>query len=310
MYLYAPTSDSEPSSDGCVVALGCFDGLHVGHLALLARARAEADKRGLPLVLYSPEARKGQAYLTTPEEKTHLLYAFGADRVILADFDAIKDLSAESFVSEILCAQLSCRCALCGYNFRFGKYAAGSSDTLGQLLQAHGADTVVLPAVKSKGEDVSSTRIRALIQCGRIEDANDLLCKPFSVMGTVSKGRQIGRTLGFPTANLPFPMGKLIPRNGVYYCHVKTRLGIFGAVANIGIHPTFDDQPERPVLEAHLLSFDGDLYGEEVQVSLLRFLREEKKFSDPAVLAATVHADMHTAMQLAATDPILMKGSS
>ena len=227
-----------------------------------------------------------------------------------ADFDAIKDLSAESFVSEILCAQLSCRCALCGYNFRFGKYAAGSSDTLGQLLQAHGADTVVLPAVKSQGEDVSSTRIRALIQCGRIEDANDLLCKPFSVTGTVSKGRQIGRTLGFPTANLPFPMGKLIPRNGVYYCHVKTRLGIFGAVANIGIHPTFDDQPERPVLEAHLLSFDGDLYGEEVQVSLLRFLREEKKFSDPAVLAATVHADMHTAMQLAATDPILMKGSS
>lgn len=309
MCLYVPTSVSEPVSlsNGCVVALGCFDGLHIGHQALLCRALKEADKRSLPLVVYSPESRKGQAFLTTPAEKQAMLYAFGANKVILADFDAIKDLDADAFVSEILLKQLNCRAAVCGYNFRFGKFAAGDCVCLSNLLRRKGADTVVLPAVQKDGADVSSTRIRTLLQEGKIEAANVLLAEPFSVTGNVTEGRKIGRTLGFPTANLVFAKGKLIPKNGVYYCRVQTAFGLFGAIANVGVRPTFDDRLQIPVLEAHLFCFDQALYGSEIRVSLVSFLRPEMKFSAPEELAATVRHDIEKAKALAANDPMLTK---
>lgn len=307
MYSYAPTSDFDRLQGGCVVALGCFDGLHIGHRTLLCQAKQLAKAEGLPLVVYSPEAKKGQALLTTPKEKEALLYGFGADLVILADFEKIKGLSAEQFVCDVLWERLHCRIAVCGYNFRFGAKAAGDCVLLSVLLRDKGAETVVLPAVRVADQDVSSTRIRSLLLDGNVEGANELLEKPYCLSGAVRHGRQIGRTLGFPTANLAFPEGKLVPKHGVYYAHAHTHLGVFGAICNIGLRPTFDDTPPKPVLEAHLLDFSGDLYEQQIQIRFIRFLRPEMRFPDPDALADAVRRDIQTAKDLAASDPILTK---
>lgn len=307
MYSYAPTSDFDVLKRGCVVALGCFDGVHIGHRMLIEKAKSIANEKSLPLAVYSPESSKGQAYLTTPDEKKALLHAYGADAVILADFDEIKDLSAEDFVCQILVKELNCQTAVCGFNFRFGKYAAGDCNTLQHLLADLDRSTIILPACQSQGEDVSSTRIRNLLKNADVERASELLSRPYFVTGKVTKGRQIGRTLGFPTANILFPEGKLIPQAGVYYCRVKTAFGVYGAICNIGIHPTFDDPAPKPLLEANLFDFEADLYDSKVQIELVSFLRPEKRFDSPAILAETVYADIERAKAMAAADPILMK---
>ena len=307
MYSYAPISACKSQANGCVVALGCFDGVHIGHRQLLARAQEIASTRGLPLVVYSPEARKGQALLSTPLEKEALLRKLGANRVVFADFDKIKDLSAKAFVQSILLDTLGCQDALCGYNFTFGKMAKGNADTLVELMRQHGKDAVVCPAVNADGISVSSTRIRALLKEGNLSDANRLLCRPYSFSGTVTHGRAIGRTLGFPTLNLPIPSDKLVPKNGVYYSHVTIDNTVYGAIANIGIRPTFPDTPPVPLLEAHLLDFSADLYQKQISVELQSFLRPERAFCDVEALVQTVQNDIAFARTLAASDPILSK---
>ena len=307
MYSYAPTSDFDALNKECVVALGCFDGVHIGHQTLLQHAKEEADKHGLSLVVYSPESKKNGFSLTTCSEKTALLHSYGADKVILANFDEIKSLSAETFVSEILCKELRCHTAVCGFNFRFGKNAAGDCRTLEKLLADRQKKTVVLPAVFYGEEEVSSTRIRTLLSKADMQTAEKLLSRPYFITGKVTKGRQIGRKLGFPTANCTFSQGKLIPPHGVYYCRVVTSKGTFGAISNIGIRPTFDDSPSLPLLEAHLFDFTEDLYGCDIKVEMIQFLRAEKRFSTPDALAAAVHQDIQSAKALAASDPIITK---
>ncbi len=307
MCSFAPISVSDIRRTGCVAALGCFDGLHIGHRILLTRAKKKAASKKLPLVIYSPESRKGQAFLTTPDEKRELLLSLGADLVILADFEKIKDLSPLAFVENILKAELNCLVAVCGYNFTFGKKAEGNAAMLTDLMAKSDRTVFVEASVETEGGPVSSTRIRSLLLQGNAEEASLLLDRPYSIKGHVIHGRAIGRTLGFPTLNLSFPKGKLIPQNGVYYCHVRTPIGVYGAISNIGIHPTFDDALSVPVLEAHLLGFAGTLYDREVTVELIRFMRPEKTFTDSTALAAAVHADIQNAKSLAANDPILSK---
>ena len=307
MYSFAPISACDLASCGCVTALGCFDGLHIGHRKLLTHAKAEADALGLPLVVYSPESKKGQAFLSTPEEKKELLLTLGADLVILADFESIRQLSPSCFVEEILIGQLNCRVALCGYNFTFGHKAEGNAALLSELMADKNRTVHIESPVEQDGAAVSSTRVRSLLLQGEVDKAALLLGRPYSISAEVTHGRAIGRTLGFATLNLPFPQGKIIPKHGVYYCRVTTPCGIYGAIANIGIRPTFDDRLPIPILEAHLFGFSGELYGKTVTTSLIRFMRPEKTFPDSTALAAAVHADIQTAKEMAASDPILPK---
>ncbi|MBE6638245.1 MAG: riboflavin biosynthesis protein RibF [Ruminococcaceae bacterium] len=307
MFSSAPISVSDIAATGCVAALGCFDGLHTGHRKIFSCAKEQASRLALPLVVYSPEAKKGQSLLTPANEKKRLLYHLGADCVILADFEKIKDLSPEQFVTEILCRTLNCHTAVCGYNFSFGHQAAGDSALLHRLMTELGRRTLIQSEVNINGSPVSSTRIRSLLLQGYIQEANELLEQPYFVTGTVSHGRAIGRTLGFPTLNLSFQDGKLIPKNGVYYSRVITESGIYGAVSNIGMRPTFSDCPAEPVLEAHLLNFSGDLYQQAVTVELIHFLRPETAFRDSNALAEAVHRDITAAYEMASTDPILLR---
>ena len=301
----APTSASECSPS--VVVLGCFDGVHQGHRQLIAAAKEIALKKGLPLVAYSPESRKGQALLTTATEKTALLHKLGCDRVILADFGAIKDLAPMEFLECILANRLHCHVAVCGYNFAFGKKAAGDSALLCAFMQSIGGSAFVVPAVTQDEDAVSSTRIRKLLSEGHPAKASALLGRPYTVTDTVRHGRAIGRTLGFPTLNLTFPAEKLIPKNGVYYCRVTTPMGVYGAVANVGFRPTFADTPPAAVLEAHLLDFAQDLYDQSVSVEFIEFLRPERAFESPAALAETVKGDIARAIALKNEDLLLAK---
>ena len=227
--------------------------------------------------------------------------------MILADFESIRSLSAVQFVQDILIGLLNCRVAVCGYNFTFGNKAAGNAKLLCELMAAMERTALVEGSVTQNGAPVSSTRIRNLLLQGKAEEASLLLSRPYSLYAQVIYGRQIGRSLGFPTLNVAFPDGKIIPKNGVYYCRVMTAHGVFGAIANIGIRPTFKDRLRVPVLEAHLFGFAGDLYGQTVKVELIRFMRPEQTFSDSTALAAAVHADIANAKQMAASDPILTK---
>ena len=307
MFSFAPTSVFESSAPASVVALGCFDGLHQGHAALLRRAKEQADILGLPLVIYSPETKKGQALLFTPTEKERHLLAMGCERVILADFDHIRGMSATEFVDEILCRQLNCRIAVCGFNFRFGNKASGDSRTLVALMRERGRDALVQEPIYLQGAPVSSSRIRSLLAKAEPVQASVLMGRPYSVEGRVEHGRAIGRTMGFPTLNLAFPKEKLIPHTGVYYVRVHTDNGVYAAIANVGVRPTFSDRLSRPVLEAHLFDFSGNLYETEVSVEFCSFLRPEKTFSDPQELAAAVQKDMAICRALAASDPVLSK---
>ena len=305
MFSFAPTLAFKDLSSGCVAALGCFDGVHLGHRQLLACAKEHADILGLPLAIYSPESKKGQAALSTAKEKERLLKELGADFVFLADFDSIKALCPADFVRNVLIEQLNCRLAVCGYNFAFGKMAAGNADTLCRLMAQYDRNVIVQPRVTANGFPVSSTRIRTLLSEGDTKEANDLLCRPYSVSGTVSHGRAVGRTLGFPTLNLPFAEGKLVPKAGVYYSRVFFDGKCHAAVTNIGIRPTFADLAPVSTLEAHLLDFAGDLYEKEIEVALVQFLRAEKAFADVKTLQATVLDDIEHARRLAAQDSII-----
>lgn len=307
MSSFAPTSDCDLLKKGCVAALGCFDGLHVGHQKLIARAKEIAREIKLPLVVYSPESKKGTAFLTTSDEKRELLLSLGADLVILADFESIRALSPLQFVQDVLIGQLNCQIAVCGYNFTFGNKAAGNAELLCKLMADNNRKAYVESSVTQNGLPVSSTRVRNLLSDGNAEKAALLLSRPYALTSVVTHGRKIGRTLGFPTLNLAFPEGKIIPKKGVYYCRVTTACGVYGAIANVGIRPTFDDTLEKPVLEAHLFNFSGDLYSQTVKVELVRFIRPEQTFPDSTALAAAVHTDIEHAKELAATDPILTK---
>lgn len=310
MFSFAPTLAFKDLSAGCVVALGCFDGVHLGHRRLLACAKEQANRLNLPLAVYSPESKKGQASLSTAEEKEALLKKLGADFVFFADFDAIKGLSPQEFVDNILIGQLNCRLAVCGYNFSFGKMASGKANTLTELMVANQRQVIVQPSVSENGAPVSSTRIRALLSEGKTKEATDLLCRPYSVTGTVGHGRAIGRTLGFPTLNLPFPDGKLVPKAGVYYSHVYIDGHCYAAVTNIGVRPTFADSTPVPTLEAHLLHYAANLYEKEIEVAILQFLRPEKAFADIESLKATVMGDIEYARGLAAQDPFILNQRS
>ncbi len=306
MFSFVPTLAFKDLSSGCVAALGCFDGVHLGHRRLLACAKEQADQLGLPLVVYSPESKKGQAFLSTPKEKEQLLKELGADFVFLAEFDAIKALSPAAFVNDILIGQLNCHLAVCGYNFAFGKMASGNAETLCELMTQSNRRVIVQPSVTANGLPVSSTRIRGLLSEGNTEEATHLLCRPYFVTGTVSHGRAIGRTLGFPTLNLPLPEEKLVPKAGVYYSRVFFDGRCHAAVTNIGIRPTFADLTPVPTLEAHLLHFVGDLYEKEIEVALVQFLRPEKAFADIESLKDTVLGDIEHALHLAAHDSIIL----
>ena len=299
MVIYEYPTNEKLNKQGCVVALGFFDGVHIAHRDLLSVAREIAKDRGLAFGIFtfgSSGRIKGNVQrLYDDGEKAELFDVLGADFAVFADFSAIAGLSPEDFVKKTLVADLNCKVCVAGFNFRFGKGAAADSARLSQLMEEADAEAVICEEITADGLTLSATLIRELITEGKIDEANRYLGAPYYIKGRVTHGRADGRRIGFPTVNIPIADGKIIPKSGVYRSATIIDGKIYGCVSNIGVCPTFNGNETR--LEAHIIDFDGDLYGKEMRIYLLGYLREERRFSSVDELKMQINIDKNIAIK-------------
>lgn len=266
---------ARPDTD-TVVAIGSFDGVHLGHRALLARLKERARALRVPSVVYTfdPPTRvltQNAPYLSTLPEKLSLLEGAGVDEVIAVSFTReFASRGKGEFLSDI--AVLRPRAIVVGEDFGFGKGRAGKLDDLREVTP----ELIALPMFQLTGRDIKSTRIRELLFAGDVEGAAELLGRPYSAVGVVVAGDRLGRTIGFPTANVKVPQGKLLPA-GVFAVSLLLGDTAASGMANVGRRPTVSGSETR--LEVHVFDFEGDLYGREVQVTFEGFLRGEQKFA-------------------------------
>ncbi len=270
-------------------AIGNFDGVHIGHRKLIEAAvdycRAHS---GTKCAVFTFESNtSGAPFIVSHEEKLKIFAECGAETAVTVPFDEVRDMSCEVFVSEVLVGKLNVACAFCGFNFRFGKMGAGNGETLASLMSANGRSAAIMPPVNLGGEPVSSTRIRAALAEGDMALANSLLGRNFGFVSEVLHGKALGATLGFPTANQRIAHGAAVPRHGVYasLCIIDGKK--YPAVSNIGVRPSTDSHGEANC-ETNIIGFSGNLYGREIAVYPLAFIRPERRFSDTAELTAEV----------------------
>ncbi|MET4726315.1 riboflavin kinase/FMN adenylyltransferase [Lysobacter enzymogenes] len=294
---------------GSVVCIGAFDGLHLGHRALVRHTVARARALGVPAVALSFEPLPREFFapaappprLLLPRAKAEGLLALDADQVGLLRFNrALSSWSGEEFVERVLVKQLAAREVWVGPEFRFGKARGGDIALLRRMGETTGFSAHEIEPVHLDGERVSSTRIRETILTGDFAAAARLLGRPYAIGGHVVRGQQLGRTLGFPTANLRFG-GKTPALSGIYATWVH---GVgerpWPSVSSLGTRPTVAGV--EPLLEAHLFDFDGDLYGRRIEVEFVAHLRAELKFPDLATLTQQMHRDAAQARELLALD--------
>ena len=288
---------------GVVMALGNFDGVHLGHQEVLRRAVEEGRHRGKRVVAatFHPHPRSvlgagdPPRLLTPLGLRTEILRGYGADEVWVIHFDhELSRKTPEQFVTDILVDEGGAGVVVVGENFRFGHKAAGDFDVLQRLMQKAGG-TAVAVQVRGGGYEggISSTRIRALISDGDVAGAGSLLGRPFVLRGEVVVGDERGRTIGFPTANVLPDEDAVIPARGVYAGFVRVGEDEYVACTNVGVAPTFGRAESR--VEAHLLDFEGDLYGRVVDVSFVKRIREERRFSGIDELKKQIERDVEEA---------------
>ena len=272
-----------------VIALGCFDGTHPGHEALFRATVAEARRLGAtPSVFtFSDFLPQKGAPLSTLEERLNGMKGCGIETVFLCAFSAVKSLSPETVTEDILKGALGAVSTVCGFNYRFGAGAKGNGET----LRAAFPEARQLPAVTYDGAPISSSRIRAALENGKVEEAHALLGRPYSVTGEVSHGKGAGHLFGFPTANVAVPT--LLPARGVYETRVTVDGESYVGLSDVGIRPTVENGGEERV-ESFLLDFSGDLYGKRITISFLRRLRDEKRFENPEALRTQIEKDVKT----------------
>ena len=260
-------------------ALGSFDGLHLGHRQVIGNTLSAPGLRPAVITFQQNPSvslqKKPVPLLTTNEQKLALLEEMGVEVVYLLSFEQIRDMEPEDFV-EALYRVCRVRALSCGFNFRFGKNGRGDAGLLKELCREKGISLSVTPPVSVAGETVSSTRIRACLEQGDVQQAGQLLGRPFGYDFEVTHGRQLGRTWGTPTINQPFPQGYVLPRFGVYASLVEVEGQKYYGVTNIGVKPTVGS--DCALSETWIPEFSGDLYGKKVPVELLDFIRPERKF--------------------------------
>lgn len=290
--------DSDISRDS-VIALGNFDGIHRGHRALLDEGIAMAKELGCPssVLLFKTHTNNltegiSQELITSRSQKHELIDDAGIDILYEMVFDQdIMKLSPEAFLKDFLVEHLRVRGIVVGYDYRFGFKAAGDVPLLRAFCKTSGIRLVVKEAVTWEGGVISSTDIRRLIKEGKPRQAHRLLGRPFSIRGKVVKGKQLGRQIGIPTANLLFNTHYVIPRFGVYLARVHVDGKFYYAATNVGTNPTFNEQDIK--VESYLYDFEGyELYGKMMDVELLEFLRPERAFENIEELKRQMDRDL------------------
>lgn len=306
MKIYEGLADFHPVTNA-VVTSGTFDGVHLGHQKILHRIREIARSIGGEtvlltfwphprLVLYPEE--HNLRLLSTFEEKASLLRQFGIDHLVTIPFtQEFSQLTSEEFIRKVLIEKIQTKKLVIGYDHRFGKNREGSFE----YLQTHSAEFgFELEEISREDVDeigVSSTKIRKALESGDVQTANQYLGRPYELNGIVVKGQQIGRSIGFPTANIHVPNDyKLIPKDGVYAVEARVEDQIFKAMLNIGNRPTVDGT--RKTVETHLFDFQGDLYNKLITVYFRAFIREERKFENLEALKSQLTLDQKSAKSL------------
>jgi riboflavin kinase/FMN adenylyltransferase len=299
MRIVSGSEEAPPAPGGRAVAVGTFDGVHLGHRRVIASAVETARARGLPatVVTFEPHPLKvltpddPPLLLATEPIKRDLIAGLGVDELVVLRFDdQLARMSPERFRDDVLVDRLAARHVSVGENFRFGHQARGDA----ALLRERGdLDVAVVPLFERLGEPVSSSRIRRRIGEGRISEANELLGSPFQLEGTVVKGAARGRTLGIPTANLAPSPDALLPAGGVY---AGTALGHPAAI-NVGVRPTFESDGTL-LVEAYLVNFDGDLYDSTLRLQFLERLRDEESFASAEELVEQMRRDVERVLEV------------
>lgn len=274
------------------VALGFFDGVHLGHQRVISRA-VSCEKQGLVPAVFTftdmPSAKiKGRSpgLLTANSEKALIMENLGVKLLYAVDFNSVRDMSAQDFAEKILFEKLSAKKIFFGENYRFGKNAAGDKDFLLENCPKYGIEPVVVPAENFLGLPVSSTRIRECIREGDVLTASKMLGRYFGVSQTIVAGNKIGRKMGTPTINQQVPPGGVLPKFGVYASAVTVKGKTYCGVTNVGVKPTVGSK--MPLYETWIINFSGDIYGEKAEVLLLDFIRPEKKFENLDRLKAEI----------------------
>lgn len=282
-----------------VVALGMFDGVHIGHRRLLEEASALARREGLTLIVHTfynhplSVLQKAPKLLSSPEEKIELLYALGADRVVADTFTP--ELAAtmpESFVRGLF-ERFDMAYAVAGFNYTFGSGGKGDARLLKALGAKLGFESLEIPPFLEGLAPVSSSRIRTLLSCGAVREANAMLGRAYALKGTVVRNRRIGSSIGFPTANLGGIENMALPSAGVYATRALVNGTLYGAVTSVGKNPTVEGK--ETTVETHILDFKGDIYEKPLTVFFVELLREEMRFKSLDGLAAQIARDAQNA---------------
>ena len=289
-----------------VIATGFFDGVHIGHRHVISTLIDEARRRGdeSMVVTFWPHPRnvlqddaRNLRLLTSLDEKTELLKGLGVDHVEVLPFTKeFSRLTSRQYIHEYLVGRFGCRAILLGYDNRLGSDLAGP-DEIGKIAEAEGVDVILCSRIEIPGGLViSSTKIRKAISSGCIEEANQMLGYEYSLLGVVVAGNQLGRTIGFPTANMQLyePL-KLVPGNGVYKVRVEAVGRILAGMCNIGLRPTVSHDT-RLTIETNIFDFDEDIYGLPIKVTFLRKIRDEHRFSSIGELKAQLEQDRNSCM--------------
>ena len=283
-----------------VIALGFFDGVHLGHGALLRRAAEEAAKRGCESAVFTFDRPPKEVItgipcplINSPEDRSDLVRRlYGIDEMIMVPFDdEMRTTPWDRFVTDILVGRYGAVHLVAGHDHHFGHKNQGSPELLREKCAELGLGCDIIPAVTIGGVTVSSTHIRKLLEEGDVETARVFLGHPHVLTQTVGHGRQLGRTIGIPTANLVAPPHVLLPKRGVYAAKITLPDGrAFGGVTNVGVRPTVSNGQDVTV-EPWILDFGGDLYGQTLRVEFYRRLRDERKFDSLEALKAQIQSD-------------------
>lgn len=280
-------------------AIGKFDGVHVGHRRLLEEIllQKKAGRKACVFTFDPPPSvlfgKTGEKELSTREEKRRLFAALGVD--ILIEFPLNRETAAmlpQTFVADVLFGRMQAGFVAAGTDLSFGAGGAGDAALLKRMAAKCGVDVRIIDKVAVDGQEVSSTRVREALEAGDMQLTERLLGMPYPVIGFVQHGNRIGRTLGMPTLNLLPPEDKLLPPLGVYYSGVWLKGRYYKAISNIGYRPTIQEEEKRLGVETYLYNFDGDAYGEEIEVNLYAFKRSEKQFHDVEELRVQLQEDI------------------
>lgn len=272
------------------IALGTFDGVHIGHRAVLD---LPSDYRKIAVTFSLPPKAllSGEiSLITTPKDKCRILKNIGIDEVFFLEFEEVKNMSPTDFLN-FLMDKYNPKFISCGFNYRFGKNGEGNTDTIKSFCEGNGILFKINEPVTSENTVVSSTYIRKLLKNGQVKEANALLSEPFSFEAEVDSGDKRGRTIGFPTANQKYPKELVKLRLGVYKTKIEIDEKHYFGITDIGIRPTYE--LDYVISETYIRGFSGDLYGKNLRITPLEFLREEKKFSSLEELKEQIKKDIN-----------------